>query len=120
MSIINLFESSYEIKNIKFYENPSIRWMKTQLNNGINLRIAIDGDLNEPYFGSWIVWDAKLANHQKALKLLGLDEDDCITLQLTKDGIIYWGYEPYQIEKLHLCDKLNQLYPNGLNFFNEW
>ena len=116
----NLLESSYEIKNIKFYENPSIRWIKAQLNKGINLRIAIDGDLNEPYFGEWIVWDAKLANHQKAFDLLGLYEDDNIELQLTKDGIIYWGYNKEQIEKLNQCDKLNAIYPNGFNLYNEW
>ena len=116
----NLLESSYEIKNIKFYENPSLRWIKSQLNKGVNLRIAIDGDLDEPYFGSWIVWDAKLANHQKALQLLGIDEDDCISLQLTKDSVIYWGYSTKQIEKLNLCDKLNQIYPNGYKLENEW
>lgn len=115
-----LLESSFEIKNIKFYENPSIRWIKAQLNKGINLRIAIDGDLNEPYFGEWIVWDAKLANHQKAFDLLGLYEDDNIELQLTKDGIIYWGYNKEQIEKLNQCDKLNAIYPNGFKLYNEW
>lgn len=115
-----LVESSYEIKNIKFYENPSIRWIKTQLKNGKELRVAIDGDLDEPYFRTWLVWDAFSANHNKAFQILGMYEEDSVNLRLSKDAITYWGYSDNQISKLSQCEDIQKIYPNGYKLIKEW
>lgn len=111
---------SYYINNVKLYENPSIQWMKKKLNNGTELRILIDGDLEEPYFGEWIVWDAGDANHKKVLDSLNLYEEDYISVRLCKDSIRYWGYTKEKIDKLQECEIIQKLYPNGYELINEW
>ena len=111
---------SYYINNVKLYENPSIQWMKKKLNSGTELRILIDGDLREPYFGDWIVWDATEANHQKVLNSLNLYEEDYISVRLCKDSIVYWGYTKEQIDKLQECEIIQKLYPNGYELIGEW
>jgi hypothetical protein len=115
-----LNEGKYTVKGITFYEDPSIKWIKTQLNNGKELRIAIDGDLDEPYFGQWLVWDAYSANHNKAFQILGMYEEDSINLRLSKDAITYWGYSDNQINKLSQCEDIQKLYPNGYKLIKEW
>ena len=111
---------SYYINNVKLYENPSIQWMKKKLNSGTELRILIDGDLKEPYFGEWIVWDASGANHKKVLDSLNLYEEDYISVRLCKDSIRYWGYTKEQMDKLQECEIIQKLYPNGYELINEW
>jgi hypothetical protein len=111
---------SYYINNVKLYENPSIQWMKKKLNSGTELRILIDGDLEEPYFGEWIVWDASEANHKKVLDSLNLCEEDYISVRLCKDSIRYWGYTKEKIDKLQECEIIQKLYPNGYELINEW
>ena len=111
---------SYYINNVKLYENPSIQWMKKKLNSGSELRILIDGDLREPYFGDWIVWDANDANHKKVLDSLNLYEEDYISVRLCKDSIVYWGYTKEQIDKLQECEIIQKLYPNGYDLISEW
>ena len=111
---------SYYINDVKLYENPSIQWMKKKLNSGTELRILIDGDLREPYFGDWIVWDAAEANHQKVLNSLNLYEEDYISVRLCKDSILYWGYTKKQIDKLRECETIQKLYPNGYELISEW
>ena len=115
-----LTEGRYTVHGITFYEDPSIRWIKTQLNNGKELRVAIDGDLDEPYFGIWLVWDAYSANHNKAFQILGMYEDDSINLRLSKDAITYWGYSDNQMSKLSQCEDIQKLYPNGYKLVKEW
>lgn len=116
----NLNESKYTVKDITFYEDPSVNWIKAQLNNDKVLRVAINGDLDEPYFSQWVVWDAMSANHQKALNSLGMDEEDNICLRLSKDTITYWGYTDEQIAKLKECQEIQKIYPNGYKLRNEW
>lgn len=117
---VQINESKYTVKGVTFYEDPSIKWIKTQLNNGKELRVAIDGDLNEPYFGQWLVWNALDANHQKAFQILGMDEDDNICLRLSKDAITYWGYYNHQINNLSQSEKIQKIYPNGYKLIKEW
>lgn len=117
---IQINESKYTVKGITFYEDPSIKWIKTQLNNGKELRIAIDGNLDEPYFGQWLVWDAYSANHNKAFQILGMYEEDSINLRLSKDAITYWRYSDNQINKLSQCEDIQKLYPNGYKLIKEW
>ena len=111
---------SYYINDVKLYENPSIQWMKKKLNSGTELRILIDGDLEEPYFGEWIVWDANDANHKKVLDSLNLYEEDYISVRLCKDSIRYWGYTKEKIDKLQECEIIQKLYPNGYELISEW
>lgn len=115
-----LTEGKYTVQGITFYENPSINWIKSQLNAGEELRVAIDGDLDEPYFGQWLVWDAYLANHNKAFQILGMFEEDSVNLRLSKDAITYWGYSDNQMSKLSQCEDIQKLYPNGYKLVKEW
>lgn len=117
---VQLNENKYTIKGITFYEDPTINWIKIQLENGKELRVAIDGDLDEPYFGQWLVWDAFKANHQKAFQILGMYEEDNINLRLSKDTITYWGYSNNQMNKLSQCEDIQKIYPNGYELVKEW